>query len=100
MVPRGFQEALERFLKNQLKKALARGLPDSPPRVRGFEQSKTIIEQETAVAAIVVAVVDVVADFVASVFVVVVVVVAIVAIVVVAVVFLLLRFFFFYVARF
>ena len=86
----------------------ARGLPDSPPRVRGFEQLKTIIEQETAVAAIVVAVVDVVADFVAVVAVVVVVfvvvvaavfvvvaVVAFVAIVVVAVVFLLLLFFLF-----
>ena len=44
----------------------ARGLPDSPPRVRGFDQLKTIIEQETAVAAIVVAVVDV-ADVVAAV---------------------------------
>ena len=107
----------------------ARGLPDSPPRVRGFEQLKTIIEQETAVAAIVVDVVDVVADFVAVVaavvvifvdvvadfvavvvvvFVVVVVaavfvfvaVVAIVANVVVDVVFLLLLFFFSYNAMF
>ena len=84
MIPRVFQEALERFLENQSKKApprtqttnysLARGLPDSPPRVRGFEQLKTIIEQETAVAAIVVAVVDVVADVVDVVAVVVVVV--------------------------
>ena len=35
--------------------------------MRGFEQLKTIIEQETAVAAIVVAVVDVVADVVVDV---------------------------------
>ena len=121
MVPRGVQEALERLQKSIQKKVfhftqtgpydLPGGLPDSPPRVRGFEQSKTIIEQETAVAAIVVAVVDVVADFVAVVDVVVVfvvvvaavfVVVAVVAFVaiVVAVVCLLLLFFFFYVARF
>ena len=123
MVPRGVQEALERLQKIIQKKVFpftqtrdydhARGLPDSPPRVRGFEQLKTIIEQETAVAAIVVAVVDVVADFVAVVAVVVVVfvvvvaavfvvvaVVAIVANVVVAVVFLLLLFFFFYEAWF
>ena len=74
MVPRGFQEALERLHKSIQKKVFlstqirdydcAGGLPDSPPRVRGFEQLKTIIEQETAVAAIVVAVVDVVADVV------------------------------------
>ena len=118
IVPRGFQEALERFQKSIQTKVIrftqtapydhARGLPDSPPRVRGFEQLKTIIEQETAVAAIVV---DVVADFVAVVVVVFVVVfvvvvvavfvfVAVVANVVVDVVFLLLLFFFFYVARF
>ena len=42
-----------------------RGLPGSPPRVRAFEQLKTIIEQETAVVVAVVAVVVVVADVVA-----------------------------------
>ena len=42
-----------------------RGLPDSPPRARAFEQSKTIIEQETAIVVAVVAVVAVVVDFVA-----------------------------------
>ena len=92
MVPRGVQEALERlqkFIQNKVFPCsqtgpydLPGGLPDSPPRVRGFEQLKTIIEQETAVAAIVVAVV------------------AIVAIVVVAFVFLLLPFLFFYVLGF
>ena len=102
MVPRRVQEALERLQKIIQKKVFpftqtspydhARGLPDSPPRVRGFEQLKTIIEQETRVVAIVVDVVDVVADFVA--------VVAIVANVVVDVVFLLLLFFFFYEAWF
>ena len=117
MVPRGVQEALERLQKSIQKKVflstqirpydLPGGLPDSPPRVRGFEQLKTIIEQETAVAAIVVAVVDVVADFVAVVAVVVVVFVVVVAVfvvvvanVVVAVVFLLLLFLFFYNAVF
>ena len=62
----------------------ARGLPDSPPpRVRGCEQLKTIIEEETAVVAIVVAVIDVDADLVA--------VVDVVADVVAIVVFCLLR---------
>ena len=117
MVPREVREGLERFQKSNQKKLTPKThtprydrpgwLLDSPPRVRGFEQLKIIIEQETAVAAIVVAVVDVVADFVAVVVVVFVVVVvavfvlvAVVANVVVDVVFLLLLFLFFYTAMF
>ena len=75
MVPRGFQEALGRLQKSIRKKVFlstqirdydrAGGFPDSPPRVRGFEQLKTIIEQETAVVAIVLAVIVVDADVVA-----------------------------------
>ena len=78
IIPRGSPEALERFQTSNQKKVLtftqtepcdhARGLPDSLPRVRGFDQLKLITEQETAVAAIVVDVVDVLADAVAVFF--------------------------------
>ena len=93
--------AFERFQKSIQEKVFrftqtrdydhARGLPDSPPRVRGIEHLKTMIEQLSAIVAIVVdviadVVVVVVADVVAVVVAVVVVVFAAVFVVVVDVV--------------